>query len=109
MARKLTFLLDDTPIEVALFKLDRDKLYGKKETLAIDHGDRPLAKGYLDEWGSVVIGVTGMGYLDADNNWQSRNDLVITASELRFCFFWPYRFPHPGDLVVADPAPSGGA
>ena len=76
MARKLTFLIEDRSFEVAIFKLDRDKLYGSQEVVAVDPGEKPLRKGYLDEWGSVVISATGMGYLDGEGHWRSKADLV---------------------------------
>jgi len=76
MARKLTLIMDGEPIELALNKLDRDKLYGYKETIAVDGQDVPLKKEYLDEWGSVLIDQTGTGYLDESRRWQTRDELV---------------------------------
>lgn len=55
MARKLNLVLDEFPIELAQTKIDRDKLFGKIDSVALDPRGGRLTKGYLDEWGSVVI------------------------------------------------------
>ena len=75
MARKLKLLLDDVEYECTVDKLDRGKLYGHKEVSvrATDH--TPLTKAYLDDWGSVLIHSTGMGYIDEGWQWCDRSSL----------------------------------
>ena len=75
MARKLTFVLGDRSFEVVVVKVDRDKLYGRKETAVVDHEAVPLQKGYLDEWGTVLIQSTAMGYMDREMAWHGRGEL----------------------------------
>ncbi|MDJ0838681.1 MAG: hypothetical protein QNK37_19345 [Acidobacteriota bacterium] len=102
MARKLTFVLDDEPLEFALFKVDRDKLYGRKQPRAVDHREHGLIKGYLDEWGSVVIDQTGMGYLDESMEWRTRDELVAVNADGESLETHPSTFDRP--VVLKDRA-----
>ncbi len=105
MARKITFLIDDTPFEFAIQKVDRARLYGRRETVAVDPEDRPLSKGYLDEWGSVVIAATGMGYMDAEGAWVAKSELRPFDGEGRALDVKPSSFDAPielGETVTAD-------
>ncbi len=76
MARKLTFILGESKFECTVDKVDRTKLYGRKEIVVESAKGEPLHKGYLDEWGSVLIQSSGMGYMDDERLWRSRNELV---------------------------------
>ena len=67
MARQLVFVLNGVDYPFFIEKVDRDKLYGKVDTLPKDPAGRPRQKGYLDEWRCVVIAQTGRGHLTKHN------------------------------------------
>lgn len=95
MARKLRFHLNDQDYEFVIEKLDRDKLYGKKEVIPKNVEGLTLRKGYLDEWGSVVISSTGMGYVDRDKNWRGKNELVAVDAMGNHLEMKPSSFDEP--------------
>lgn len=99
MARKLRFQINDQGFEFSITKVDRDKLYGKKELIATDHTDRSLQKGFLDEWGSVVIASTGMGYVDKDLCWHGKNELVAVDVMGNHLELKPSSFDEPVPLL----------
>lgn len=76
MARKLIFQQNERAFEFVINKVDRNKLYGKKEIVVTDSVGNSLNKGYLDEWGSVVIASSGMGYLDDGRCWHAKSELL---------------------------------
>jgi len=103
MTRKLTFVLEDHQFEVAVVKVDREKLYGRKETAVVDHRGRPLQKGYLDEWGTVLIQSTAMGYLDEASAWHGRGDLLAVDGDGGELELYPASFDAP--VVLRERVP----
>ncbi len=95
MARKLNFSLDDRRFEFVIHKLDRNKLYGSQEVKVIGLGEEELRKGYLDEWGSVVISATGMGYVDKDKIWRPRAELAAVDTMGNKLELKPSSFDNP--------------
>ncbi len=102
MSRKLKFQLAGRDFDCALFKIDRAKLYGRKEILATNAQGQSLQKGYLDEWGSVVIASVSMGYLDDARQWHGKNELVAVDNQGRKLEVLPSSFDQPialGEIV----------
>ncbi len=56
-------------------KLDRKKLYGWKETVAVDHNGNECIKAYIDDTGSAIIPKGGMalGIVDEKGNWVNKS------------------------------------
>ena len=77
MARTLTFHLDDTEFAVSPTKVDRRKLYGWTQTLALDDAGRECELASMDGSGEFVIpaGGTGLGILGPDRTWVERSSL----------------------------------
>ena len=99
MARKLDFMLGNRPFTFEIQKLDRAKLYGSREIKPVDAGGQPLEKGYLDEWGSVIISASGMGYLGPDRTWHSKAELVAVDAEGNLMAQLPSSFDGPVNLT----------
>ncbi len=83
MSRKLKFQLAGRDFDCAILKVDRAKLYGRKEVFATNPQGHLLQKGYLDEWGTVVIASVSMGYLDDARHWHGKNELVAVDGQGR--------------------------
>lgn len=103
MSRKLKFQLGGRDFEGMLLKIDRAKLYGRKEVQATNPQGQQLQKGYLDEWGSVVIASVSMGYLDDARQWHSKNELVAVDSQGRKLEILPSSFDQPIELSEVVP------
>lgn len=100
MSRKLNFQLGSRSFDCAINKVDRAKLYGRKEVVATNPQGHVLQKGYLDEWGSVVIASVGMGYLDETRCWHGKNELVAVDSSGKRLDLRPSSFDQP--IVLKD-------
>ncbi len=79
MAKELVFKLGENEFPFGIRKLDRKKLYGWKEVVAVDKDNNECIKATLDETGSFVIpkGGTALCTIDKDGNWpcpRSAND-----------------------------------
>jgi len=78
MPRNLTFSLSGAEYQAAPTKIDRKKLYGWSETLALDDDGNECKLASADSSGTVIIpkGGTGSGILSPDGQWVSRSQLV---------------------------------
>ncbi len=78
MAKPLIFLLGDQEYPLSLEKVDRGKLYGTKELIALDDDDAVCELATLADDGHTLIGRggTGLGWLDADGKWREKSDLI---------------------------------
>ncbi|MDR1070931.1 MAG: hypothetical protein LBL37_09150 [Gracilibacteraceae bacterium] len=85
MARNLTFSVAGREYEVEPVKIERKKLYGWTETVALDDEGNECRVASIDESGTVVIpkGGTGLGILAPDGSWVERGELkaVTLAGE----------------------------
>jgi len=77
MARNLTFSIKKKEYEVIPLKVDRKKLYGWTEILALDEHDEPCKLVNTDESGRFIIpkGGTGLGILSRKGEWVDRSTL----------------------------------
>ncbi len=76
MARPLRFRLGDQDFAAEPVRIDRSKLYGRVEAVAVDKYGDPLEKAVLDEDGATIVRATGTGYLGAEGRWSARGDLL---------------------------------
>lgn len=78
MARTLTLQLGGSEFPVAPTKIDRSKLYGWTETVAVDTEGNPCELALVDQTGTMLIpkGGTGMGLLIEDGTWVDRATLA---------------------------------
>ncbi|MCL2849146.1 MAG: hypothetical protein FWE61_03745 [Micrococcales bacterium] len=82
MARTLVFGLGGQRYPAVPTKVDRKKLYGWSETVAVDDDGNTLQVAAVDATGTIVIpaGGVGFGLLDVDERWVERSALhAVTA------------------------------
>jgi hypothetical protein len=77
MARNLTFSIGDATYGVVPAKVERGKLYGWSETVALDDDGNECKAVSMDETGTLIIpkGGLGMGILSEDREWVDRSSL----------------------------------
>ena len=77
MAKPLVFQWGDTDLSFQLSKVDRSKLYGYKEVEVIGEGGAVCKLATLADDGRTVVGSggTGLGYINADGLWSTKDQL----------------------------------
>lgn len=78
MAKKgLLFSVGDTVYSTDTSKVDRAKLYGSREKIALDDDDKECMLISMSECGTVIIpkGGTAQGYVSPEGNWVYRAQL----------------------------------
>ena len=77
MARQLTFQFGGATFAFEMHKVDRDKLYGFKESEVLDDQGRPCELATLADDGCTLIGKggTGIGYRSATGLWCDKKSL----------------------------------
>jgi hypothetical protein len=77
LARTLTFSIGDNEYNVSPSKIDREKLYGWSEVIALDDDGKKCNFVSMDETGTIIIpkGNLGLGILSSDGKWLERNSL----------------------------------
>jgi len=75
--------LDDVEYDVAPTKVDRRKLYGWTQTVALDDAGRECTLASMDGSGTFVIppGGTGLGILAPDRSWVDRSGLKAVTTD----------------------------
>lgn len=83
MPREITFKIEDKEYHVSPFKIDRRRLYGWTELIAIDDSGDPCNLLTADESGRHIIpmGGTGSGILDTRGRWVERSELKTVTEE----------------------------
>jgi hypothetical protein len=83
MARGLSFSIGGKTVYADPVKIERKKLYGWSEKIALDDEGAECVSAYTDDTGSVVIpkGGVGSGFLDPDGNWVERAALIAVTSD----------------------------
>jgi hypothetical protein len=83
MARVLSLALGGHEFGVSPVKVDRAKLYGRTETVALDDDGHPCELVAMDRSGTVIIpkGGLGMGSLAEDGTWADRSELVAVTAD----------------------------
>jgi hypothetical protein len=77
MARNLTFSIGGASYAATPTKVERARLYGWSETLALDDDEHECRAVSMDETGTLIIppGGLGMGILNEDGRWVDRSGL----------------------------------
>jgi hypothetical protein len=83
MARALTFRINQAEYQAVPTKIERKKLYGWTETLALDDHDNECRMVSTDESGIMIIpkGGTGIGILSPDGKWVNRSQLQAVKED----------------------------
>ncbi len=101
MARTLEFELGGQTYSGAPTKVDRKKLYGWSETVAVDDDGSTLQVAAVDATGTIVIpsGGVGLGMLDTDGRWVERSTLHAVTSDGADAALLPSSFDGPISLT----------
>jgi hypothetical protein len=107
MARTLTFSLDGTEYAAAPVKVERRKLYGWTETIALDDDGRPCKVVSMDETGTYIIpkGGLGLGILSEDMKWVDRSSLKAVTLDGKDAPLLKSSFDGP--VVLGETAAAG--
>jgi len=83
MARTLTFTVNGAEYAASPTKVDRKKLYGWTEMIALDDDGRECSMVNMDETGTLIIpkGGLGLGILAPDMEWMERSSLKAVKSD----------------------------
>lgn len=106
MARQLRFSVGDAELAATPVKVERSKLYGRTETVALDDEGRECELVLVDSTGTFVIprGGTGTGSLTEDGVWIDRSLLVYRGQDGRPLDNRPSSFDAPVPLTAkGDP------
>jgi hypothetical protein len=81
MARNLTFSIGGVTYGAVPSKVERGKLYGWSETIALDDDGNECKAVSMDETGTLIIpkGGLGMGILSEDRKWVDRSSLRVVT------------------------------
>lgn len=83
MARQLTFRIKRKEYTVIPVKIDRKKLYGWTEIIALDEQGRTCNLVSTDDTGTLIIpkGGTALGMLSSDGKWVERTQLQTVRQD----------------------------
>lgn len=83
MARSLQFLHASGPLEAAILKVDRSKLYGRRDLETLDRDGHPCSLATLaaDGHSLIPVGGTAIAHLDAEGLWLDGDDLKPVAPD----------------------------
>jgi hypothetical protein len=101
MAKNLTFTIKGTDYAVAPVKIERKKLYGWTELIALDDDGELCSSVTVDETGSVIIpkGGIGMGILSPLSQWVDRSSLKAVDAGGKDVPLFPSSYDQP---VILD-------
>ena len=102
MARALTFTLGGTAYAAAPAKIDRRKLYGWTQTIALDDDGFECALASMDGSGTFIIppGGSGLGVLTPDRSWVDRSTLKAVTLDGADAPLLPSSFDAPVELAA---------
>lgn len=69
MARALILKLGDEESRFGILKVDREKLYGRKQRVIVDEENRPCAPAWLTADGSALVPLGGTAHVWTDERW----------------------------------------
>ena len=83
MAKPLTFKLDANEYQLEPIKLDRKKLYGWTELIALDDTGKECQLATMDETGTLMIpkGGIGLGLAKQNGEWLEKSELIALCSD----------------------------
>jgi len=102
MAKTLNFQLNSQDYTLELLKLDRKKLYGWSEKIALDREGETCKTVSLYAQESMILpkGSTGLGSLDDSGEWVEKSDMHYVDSEGNEVELVPSSFSHP--IVLSE-------
>lgn len=71
MAKNIVVRLGDEESAFAFTKVEREKLYGKKERVVVDEQGRPCSSAWLTADGSALVLAGGTAHVHVDERWSS--------------------------------------
>jgi hypothetical protein len=100
LARKLKFKHGADQFSYTIQKLDRSKLYGWKETVALDSDNNECVKVTVDDTGSAIIPKGGMalGMIDDSGEWVEKSELEAVYEDGKPAELVPSSFDNPVEL-----------
>jgi hypothetical protein len=83
MAKEIQFSIGSDTYTVATNKLDRKKLYGYREKIALDDDGDECALVSMSECGTIIIpkGGTGQGHLTPEGSWVDRKQIMTVNTD----------------------------
>lgn len=100
MARSLVFRLNGSEYQLEPIKLDRKKLYGWTELIALDECGTECQLATIDETGSLIIpkGGVGSGMIKQSGEWIDKSELVAFSLDGLPAIKHPSSFAAPIEL-----------
>lgn len=71
MARAIVLRLEDEESSFGFVKVERDKLYGRKQRVIVDEHDRACASAWLTADGTALVPLGGTAHVWVDEAWQA--------------------------------------
>jgi hypothetical protein len=101
MARTLSFRLDNVEYSGSPVKVDRKKLYGWSEIVALDDSGRECQVVSVDQTGTLIIpkGGVGLGILTPDARWVDRSELQAVTLDGEPAVSKPSSYDAPVELA----------
>jgi hypothetical protein len=101
MARSLKFKISGKEYEAVPEKLDRSKLYGTHEILALDDNGRECKLAAMDESGTVIIttGATALASVSDTGNWVDKSELMAVNPDGTAAALIPSSYSHTVELA----------
>lgn len=106
MARAIVLRLEGEESSFGFVKVERDKLYGRKQRVVVDEQNRACASAWLTADGTALVPTGGTAHVWSDESWQAVDqdarvavDEAGTALETR-----PSTLGVPQDAQVVDAA-----
>ena len=102
MAKPLTFKLDSNEFQLEPIKLDRKKLYGWTELIALDNTGLECQLATMDETGTIMIpkGGVGLGLAKQNGEWLEKSELVALKADGTPAEKQPSSFAAPIELKI---------
>ncbi len=101
MAKSLIFRLKDKEYPFSPIKIERKKLYGWTETIALDDEGNECKLVSMDESGTVIIpkGNMALGVLNNSFEWVDRSETIAVDEEGNEVEPFPSSFSEPIELI----------
>jgi len=101
LAKELNFIIKNKNFSFSLTKIERKKIYGWTEIIALDDNQNECKMVSMDESGTVIIpkGGIGLGILNSENLWIDKSELVAVDNDGNAAQLMPSSFSVTNDLL----------
>ncbi len=108
MAKPLIFKIDSSEYDLEPLKLERKKLYGSSEKVALDNNENECSAVSLYPELSMILpkGATALGNLDKEGIWVEKSDMKYICEDGSDATIVPSSFDKPIELAVTVSAES---